>query len=226
MPRSTRFNVASGRSLWEEQCIQNSLSAHLSVPRRQRLVQATLEAVRGAFDPAEGLEEVAGAAANDVLTRGRSEQHERCAVLAAPREVVRSACAVRAHSAEPKSKLAAYAFHIPSLRLDALAQPRQPKLPSKDDVAAPTLSARSSSSKRRRSVELCKPKAPRFDLSDFLEELNILQTGHSETPVDIEVPLCPMVRQPQYICVQGTPRTNRRHKLAAARSSSEPPVVA
>jgi len=59
--------------------------SRLAVPRRQRLVERTLEVVRSSFDPTEGLEEAAAAAAAEVLTRTQESQHEKSSSLAQPR---------------------------------------------------------------------------------------------------------------------------------------------
>lgn len=59
--------------------------SRLAVPRRRLLVEQTLEVVRDAFDPAEGLAEAAAAAARDVLVRTEVIQREKSSSLAQPR---------------------------------------------------------------------------------------------------------------------------------------------
>lgn len=73
-----------------ESCLGDSerrkfLATRLAVPRRRRLVEETLEVVRGSFDPAEGLAEAAAAAAREVLTRTEETQRERISGLAQPK---------------------------------------------------------------------------------------------------------------------------------------------
>jgi len=67
---------------------QEDRFSSLAVPRRRRLVEQTLEIVRNSFDPAEGLEAAAAAAAEEVLFRSQAEQHAVCTSLAKPREMI------------------------------------------------------------------------------------------------------------------------------------------
>merc|ERR1719478_1862662 len=60
-------------------------SKRLAVPRRRRLVEKTLDAVRNDFDPTEGLAEAAEAAAREVLLRTEESQRETSSLLAQPR---------------------------------------------------------------------------------------------------------------------------------------------
>eukprot|EP00929_Paragymnodinium_shiwhaense_P011481 TRINITY_DN11721_c0_g1_i1.p1 TRINITY_DN11721_c0_g1~~TRINITY_DN11721_c0_g1_i1.p1 ORF type:complete len:358 (-),score=79.78 TRINITY_DN11721_c0_g1_i1:126-1199(-) len=113
---------------WYQQELQSQMFSQLAVPKRQRLVEATMSAVRGAFDPAEGLEAAAAAAAAEVLTRTAEEQKERCSDLskrAAPS--LHSTPTAEASLQSAQSLRPRPSFEEQSRRCSELARPRQPR---------------------------------------------------------------------------------------------------
>lgn len=185
--RSSSFS--SARPVWERQDLQDSLSVNLSQPRRKRLVQTTLDAVRDAFDPAEGLAAAARAAANEVLERTPRQQRQRSTALASPREVslppvyVPPRSSSRTRSADSKNS-GLTSQRLDSERLHALAQPRRLKNAPQETASAPA-TARGGSQQRRRCSELARPKPPRVDVQDLLQELALLQ----QMPTELKLPL-------------------------------------
>eukprot|EP00928_Gymnodinium_smaydae_P080241 TRINITY_DN6398_c0_g2_i1.p1 TRINITY_DN6398_c0_g2~~TRINITY_DN6398_c0_g2_i1.p1 ORF type:complete len:257 (-),score=51.05 TRINITY_DN6398_c0_g2_i1:406-1119(-) len=167
-PRESSF---CHKPLWEQRALQQALSSHLSVPRRARCVQETLEAVRDAFDPAQGLAAAAAAVSREQQLSARTprEQQRRSKTLASPREVVQKneseqrRCPTKLPSAEL------------SARMRALSMPRQVKEPSVLEVVADApRGPRFSYAQRQRMAEMAKPKPPRFDINDLLEDLALL----------------------------------------------------
>eukprot|EP00930_Biecheleria_cincta_P084012 TRINITY_DN73510_c0_g1_i1.p1 TRINITY_DN73510_c0_g1~~TRINITY_DN73510_c0_g1_i1.p1 ORF type:complete len:326 (-),score=40.35 TRINITY_DN73510_c0_g1_i1:222-1199(-) len=148
---------------WQQLWTQEVSCAHLSVPRRHRLVQSALEVIRGGYDASVGLEEAARAAAAELILRTLQEQQDKCVYLATPRE-------------RPAAEAPLRPRRLPSLdsasaRLRELAQPRKMNVPPEPAPAT----ARSPSRQTNRIAELSKPRAGRWDINSILAEISLAE---------------------------------------------------
>eukprot|EP00931_Biecheleriopsis_adriatica_P073809 TRINITY_DN48023_c0_g1_i1.p1 TRINITY_DN48023_c0_g1~~TRINITY_DN48023_c0_g1_i1.p1 ORF type:complete len:308 (-),score=40.92 TRINITY_DN48023_c0_g1_i1:149-1072(-) len=180
--------------------IQEALCSQLSVPRRQRLVQSTLEATRGDYDPTVGLEAAARDSAAGLILRTLHQhyQQERCASLATPRD--------RPVAAAPSRPRRLPSLDSASERLKELAQPRQLKVPP--PAEAPPASACSPSWRRARLAELAQPRA-QVDITNLLAEISLAERFPLESSSEFASAVI------NDVCTEQTPQSARSAMLEA-----------
>lgn len=137
----------------------------LAVPRRRLLVEKTLEVVRDAFDPTEGLEQAAAAAAHEVLSRTEEAQRETSTLLAQPRPAVET-CFEENPPVVFRTRIEQQEW------CDKLSRPRVLPAPSPagTTLAGPT---RNVLEQQKRCAELAQPRVSTADPDDSqLSSLN------------------------------------------------------
>lgn len=153
--------------------------ANLAVPRRRKLVEQTMEVVRGAFDPAEGLAEAAAAAAREVLSRTEECQREKSSSLAQPRLPSEVAFEEQLNANHEKLNAMLRSRTEQQERCEELARPRA--APSPLSAAAEGVpeqaAARSVPEQRKHCAQLAQPRLPAGDLPDDCDQYRPLNAA-------------------------------------------------